>query len=248
MNEPLYYHLTGSSGMAMGLSSQVAGELGRRIVCGVYQPGDLVEDEDAAARRFRVSRTIIREAIKILSAKGLITVRRGVGTRVTPRSDWRLLDEDVLAWHQAAPPCPRMLMRLMEVRAAMEPAAAGWAALRATENDVRKINVAIENMEKTSAHTESFVIADAGFHSAILKAAHNEFLTALEGVIYAALLTSIRLTNKTPDENILSIPFHRTVAEAIAGRDEHEAAGRMRRLLDDASKRLAAMMATLPPQ
>jgi len=103
-------------------------------------------------------------------------------------------------------------------------------------------------MEKTSAHTESFVIADAGFHSAILKAAHNEFLTALEGVIYAALLTSIRLTNKTPDENILSIPFHRTVAEAIAGRDEHEAAGRMRRLLDDASKRLAAMMATLPPQ
>ena len=246
MSETAYYHLIGSSGLVTGLSSQVAGELGRQIVSGVYQCGDLMEDEDTAAKRFRVSRTIIREAVKILSAKGLITVRRGIGTRVAPRSEWRLLDEDVLAWHQSAPPRAATLMHLMEMRLAMEPAAAGWAAQRATAEDLHEITAAIERMEETSTNTEAFVIADAGFHRAILKAAHNEFLTALEGVIYAALLTSIRLTNKAPQENEISIPFHRAVADAIAVRNGRTATNRMHRLLNDASERLRARLPENP--
>ena len=85
------------------LSSHVASEIGRRIVIGQYLPGALVDDEGALAKRYQVSRIVVREAVKILVGKGLLDVRRGIGTRVKPRTECGLLDDDVLAWHLSAP-------------------------------------------------------------------------------------------------------------------------------------------------
>lgn len=243
MNEMMYYDLIGSPALATTLPSQVARELGRRIVSGAYRSGALIEDEGALATRYNVSRTVIREAVKILSTKGLLDVRRGIGTRVESRSAWKLLDEDVLAWHQSAAPRADTLKQLMEMRQALEPNAARWAAERAEADDLAEISGAVDRMERSYGVTEAFVLADAGFHRAVLKAAHNEFLSALEGIIYAALLTSIRLTNADPEDNKSSTAFHRVVSDAIAARDQEAAADGMQRLLSDATLRLEDQLA-----
>lgn len=244
MNEMMYYDLLGSAALATSLPSQVARELGRRVVSGAYGSGSLIEDEGALATRYNVSRTVIREAVKILSSKGLLDVRRGIGTRVEPRSSWKLLDEDVLAWHQSAAPRADTLKQLVEMRLTLEPNAARWAAERADADDLEAIAGAVDRMEQSLGIAEAFVVADAGFHRAVLRAAHNEFLSALEGIIYAALLTSIRLTNVDPEENKSSIPFHRAVSDAIASRDQEAAEHGMRQLLDDATLRLEDRLTT----
>jgi len=242
MSELIYYDLKNASGLTHSLATQIARELGRRIVAEAYRPGDLLEDEAALATRFQVSRSVIRDAVKILVGKGLLEVRRGIGTRVRARANWGLLDDDVLAWHQSAPPSPRFLAQLMDVRLIIEPKAARWAAESGTDEGHEIIRQAQERMEQEKGSIEDFVIADARYHRAILHAANNEILQAMEGVIYSALLGSIRLTNKDPRENEESIPFHRNVTDAILKRDGATAEATMEKLLADAKHRLAGRM------
>lgn len=242
MNEMLYYDLKARPGLAMSLSSQVANELGRRIVTGIYAPGDLVEDEGALSERFQVSRTVIRDAVKILVGKGLLEARRGIGTRVKARADWVLLDDDVLAWHLSAPPEEAVLQQLVEMRLVVEPRAARWAADRATTEEVEDIRAACDAMHDEIDKPEQFVIADARFHRSVLFAAHNEFFSALEGIIYSTLITSIRMTNPDKDANTKSVPLHRDVYEAINRKDGDEAEARMILLLEDASLRIKELI------
>ncbi|MCP4316313.1 MAG: FadR family transcriptional regulator [Hyphomicrobiales bacterium] len=242
MSELIFYDLKQMAGLAPSLSTQVARDMGRRIVSQTYAPGELVEDEGALAERYKVSRSVIRDAVKILVGKGLLEVRRGIGTRVRSRTSWGLLDHDVLEWYQSAPPNGDFFRQLMEIRLMFEPKAARWAADRATEEELAQIQMAIERMEAEKGSAEDFVIADALFHRSILRAAQNEFLVAMEGIIFSALLSSIRLTNKDPRENADSIPFHREVYEAIAARDGARAEQVMERLLADASKRLGGRL------
>lgn len=242
MSEMIYYDLKQMAGLAPSLSTQVAREIGRRIVSKNYAPGELVEDEGKLAERYQVSRSVIRDAVKILVGKGLLEVRRGIGTRVRSRTSWGLMDDDVLAWYQSAPPNREFLQQLMDIRLVFEPKASRWAAERATEEDKALIKAAIERMEKEKGSAEDFVVADALFHRSILRATHNEFLVAMEGVIFSALLSSIRLTNQDPRENEDSIPFHREVYEAIAAGDGSRAERVMEKLLDDTSRRLGGRL------
>ncbi|TBR41099.1 FadR family transcriptional regulator [Marinomonas agarivorans] len=238
MSELIYYDLKRSVGMAPSLSTQVARELGRRIVSGSYEAGSLIDDENALTRRYQVSKVVVRDAVKILVGKGMLDVRRGIGTRVRPRSEWVLLDDDVLAWHLSAPVNEDFLKQLIDIRLTFEPKAARWAAERATEEDMVKIHSAYEKMEGENGTVENFVIADALFHQTILRAAHNEFLSAMEGVVYSALLVSIRVTNMDPRDNSETIDFHRAVYEAIVARDGDQAENLTHRLLADANQRL----------
>ncbi|GEB72690.1 GntR family transcriptional regulator (plasmid) [Pseudoalteromonas carrageenovora] len=240
MSELIYYDLKQTSGMAASLSVQVAKEIGRRIVSGSFEAGSLIDDEDALAKRYQVSRVVVRDAVKILVSKGLLDVRRGIGTRVLPRDRWNMLDDDVLAWHLSAPPNRKFLEQLMDVRLAFEPKAARWAAERARPEDLIEIAAACERMAKTDNSAEDFIIADSLFHKAIIKAAQNSFLASMEGVIYSALLVSIKVTNKDPRDNGASIPFHREVYEAIAAKDAEKAELLTEKLLKDASFRLSA--------
>lgn len=239
MNELLYYDLKDASGIAPGLATQVSRELGRRIVGGHYREDELIEDETKLSSRFGVSKSVIREAVKLLVGKGLLEVRRGSGTRVRRRASWALLDDDVLAWHLSVEPKPGFLRQLMDIRQLMEPKAAAWAAIFGTEAEHAEIMSAQLKMEDETSSVQEFVVADALFHRSILRAANNEFLRAMEGVIFSALLSSIRLTNADPRENEESIPFHREVMEAILARDADLAEGRMRRLLSDTTDRLS---------
>ncbi|TDF34448.1 FadR family transcriptional regulator [Alteromonadaceae bacterium M269] len=240
MSELVYYDLKRSAKMTPSLSVQVARELGRRIVAGTFEPGTLVEDENALAERYQVSRVVIRDAVKILVGKGLLEVRRGIGTKVCPRNQWILLDDDVLAWHITAPPNPEFIRQVMDVRLAFEPMAARWATERADENALKEIRLAVERMEQETGSLEKFVVADALFHKAVLRAARNEFLSAMEGVIYSALLVSVRMTNQDPRTNSSSVEFHRDVYEKIASGDAAGAEALTEKLLKDAIRRLKA--------
>ena len=208
------------------------------LFSGAYGQGDLLEDEGTLAARYQVSRTVIRDAVKILVGKGLLEVRRGIGTRVRSRSAWALLDDDVLAWHQSAPASHAFLRQLMDLRLVIEPKAARWAAERGTAEGHALIREAQARMEQEKGAIEDFVVADALFHRAILRAAGNEFLLAMESAVFSALLISIRLTNRDPRENEESIPFHRAVADAILAGDAAAAEARMERLLGDTRHRL----------
>lgn len=239
MSELLFYDLKASKGVAPGLAIQVSRELGRRIVAGTVAEGDLIDDETRLALRFGVSKSVVREAIKLLAAKGLLDVRRGSGTRVRSRQQWMLLDDDVLAWHQAVTPKPDFLRQLMDIRRMMEPKAASWAAEYGTPSGLDEIAQAQKTIESRSASVEDFVVADAQFHQSVLRAAGNEFLRSLEGVVFSALLTSIKLTNKDPRDNEKSIPLHRAVMSAILDRDAVAAEREMLAHLDDTTTRLA---------
>lgn len=238
----MFYGLKGFRTMPPSLATFVAGELGRRIVNGDYREGGLIGDEEKLAEHYRVSRTAIRDAVKILSGKGLLEARRGVGTVVKPRSEWGLLDNDVLAWHQSAPPNWDYMRQLMEVRLVFEPMAAYWAAERASDKDIESIRSAYRRMEEEKGLVEHFIFADAMFHRAILNSTGNAFMSAIEGVVFSALLASIKLTNVDPRKNKDSIPFHRNVADAIEARDAELAKNRMEELLADASQRLKKAM------
>lgn len=238
MSEMVYYDLKQAAKMTPSLPVQVARELGRRIVAGTFEPDTLIDDENKLAERYQVSRVVIRDAVKILVGKGLLDVRRGIGTKVRPRNQWVLWDDDVLAWHITAPANPKFLRQLMDIRLAFEPKAARWAAERASEKDIIEIESACLKMEAEKGSVEKFIVADALFHKAVLRAAHNEFLSAMEGVIYSALLVSVKITNQDPRENDESIRFHREVYQAIADKDAKKAERLTENLLKDASARL----------
>ncbi len=239
MSELIYYDLKETANMTPSLPVQMARELGRRIVAGSLAQDSLIDDEAALAERYKVSRVVVREAVKLLASKGLLSVRRGIGTKVLPRSRWNLLDDDVLAWHLSGTPSPDFLVQLMDIRLAVEPKASRWAAERADDDDLENIKSALDRMAAETA-SENFIIADALFHKAILRAARNEILSSIEGVIYSALLVSVRITNKDPRENGASVPFHEDVYNAIADRDGDLAESLTAKLLQDANRRLKA--------
>jgi len=244
MSELMYYDLKETDSLAHSTAVQVSREIGRRIVSGNYKPGDLIEDELSLSDRFSVSRSVIRDAVKILVGKGLLEVRRGIGTRVQERTKWGLLDNDVLAWHLSSPPDREFLRQLMEVRLIIEPKAARWACEHARDKQLAEIEIAQTRMEEEQSSIEDFVIADALFHRAIFRASNNEIMRAMEGLIFSALLSSIRLTNKDPRKNKESILFHRKVADAIIKRDADKAEAMMESLLSDAGHRLKKQINT----
>lgn len=245
MDELLYYDLKDVSGLTPGLATQICRELGRRIVAGHFPEGQLIDDENKLCERFNVSKSVVREAVKILVDKGLLEVRRGNGTRVRTRASWKLLDDDVLAWHLGTEPKPNFLRQLIDVRLMVEPNAAYWAASMSSRDQVDEIHKAHSDMERAGTIQE-FVVADAKFHRAVLRAANNELLTSMEGVIFSALLTSIKITNNDPiDNRTRSLPLHFEILNAIEMRDRERAETAMRDHMADTYDRLSALLPEL---
>ena len=242
MDEASFEELTAVSALAPSMGSNVAHQIGRDIATGRYLPGSLIEEEAALSRRFGVSRTVVRDAVKVLVGKGLLEVRRGIGTRVKPREQWALLDVDVLSWQLSTQADSAMLLQLMEVRQLFEPQAAAWAAKRAKASEVADILKAVDAMASNVTNMELFLKADARFHRSVLRAAHNEFLLALSGIIYSSLLSSVRMHSPDVDNNRRIVPLHRDVYNAINDKDDIEANFRMTTLIKDASNRIRTLM------
>src|SRR5207245_2619975 len=192
------------------LHGRIVHAIGRRILSGDLRPGDLLPAEpDLGA-----SRTVVREAVKVLAAKGLVESRPKTGTRVRPRDAWNLLDPDVLAWQQDGAVNDALLRKLTEVRRIIEPAAAELAAARADARDVAALETAFQQMEETAqaragADFEAFVQADMKFHLAILQACRNDLLEQMSRVVYSALLVSFRATSRLPGRAKAALPKDR---------------------------------------
>ncbi len=227
------------------LKDQLVDELGGDIVAGRLKPGDLLPSEDVLLARFGVSRTVLREALNVLSAKGLVDPRPKRGTVVSPRAEWSQLDPSILAWRSTGDAVEHTgevtarLNQLMEMRRIIEPAAAALAAQRGTAEDFSQLTAAYEAMERASS-PEAFMAADLTFHIGCLHAAHNDFLLPIAHAIRSAMVTSLRVTNPDPHENRnVSLPLHRAILDAIVSRQPNEAASAMERHLDDTEQRRA---------
>ena len=214
------------------LHRRIVQGLGRQIVSGKLQPGEPLP----APTGVRASRTALREAIKVLTSKGLVEARPRVGTRVRARNSWQLMDSDVLAWQREGPLRAAFLRNLTEVRRVIEPEVAAMAASRATAADVAAMSRAFNDMtaavDGRAVQVEAFVAADRRFHTAIMRASRNDLLEQMVQTVYSALTVSFRLTTPLPGSARASLPRHRRILDAIRRGDSADARRAMRRLVD----------------
>lgn len=205
--------------------------LGRQILSGKLRPGQPLPIPAGV----RASRTALREAIKVLTAKGLVEARPRLGTRVRPRDAWQLLDPDVLAWQHDGPARLEFLRQLTEFREVIEPAAAALAAVRATAKDIDTIERAYADMAAAAkddrVQLAKFVAADRRFHSAIVRASGNDFLGQMGHTVFSALVISFRATTQRPGAARGSLPRHRAILDAIKRGRPLEARRAMLRLM-----------------
>lgn len=217
------------------LNAQTVERLGRRIVEGHYKEGQQLPIEPELCAEFGVSRPIVREATKILIAKGLLNSKPKVGTIVQSKDRWNLLDPDVLNWVTQSLPATDFLDMLFEARMAIEPSAAALAAEKATEEDIARIAAAFEDM--ASAPTVADAIEpDVRFHQAILDATHNDVIRYIGHTLHNALAISISLTSWHEEIHAVSLPRHEAVFRAIAAKNPAKADKAVRTLLADSRK------------
>ncbi len=227
-------------------SSRVVNDLGLGIVTGRLSEGSLLPGDQELLTKYRVSRTVLREALKTLSAKGLVQARARVGTRVQPRGTWNLFDPDVLVWHAEAGFRPEFLAHLAEIRMALEPEAAALAALRRTPTNLDTINGWAERMAKPKISPADFVRADLGFHLAVADAAANPFFISISTLIEVVLVAMLTISSPAdePKRLAISVAQHKRIAKAIADRNPDEARLAMRIVIDngvDAARRAKHM-------
>jgi DNA-binding FadR family transcriptional regulator len=191
--------------------------LGKEIVTGGYDDRPFPTEAELA-KRHDVSRSVTREAVKMLTAKGLLTARPRKGTSVQPSSAWNLFDPDVLRWLLERKFSLELLRQFSELRIAIEPAAAALAARAADADGIAAIGAGYERMVAAEAGDDDSLEADIAFHIAILKASANPFYQQFRDVVTTALRTSIRFTNRFKGRTA-SLPQHRAVLTAIERRD-----------------------------
>ena len=191
--------------------------LGREIVTGVYESRRFPTEAELAVRHM-VSRSVTREAVKMLTAKGLLTARPRKGTTVQPSSSWNLFDTDVLRWLLERKFSLELLRQFSELRIAIEPEAAALAAREAKAAAIAEIRQGYERMEAAEATGEDTLEADIAFHIAVLNASANPFYMQFRDVVATALRTSIRFTNRFKGRTA-SLPAHHSVLAAIEAGD-----------------------------
>ena len=213
------------------LHGAIAHKQGSAILSGKYAPGDTLAGEVAFAEELKVSRSAYREAIQVLTAKGLVASKPKAGTRVLPRDRWNLLDPEVLAWAFAGEPDVTFVRSLFEMRSIFEPAAARLAAERRTKEDLTAMKEALNGMREHTLTTEAGRAADRDFHNAILQATGNDALRVLSASIGAAVNWTTLFKQRARELPRNPIPDHVVVYEAIAAGDPDAAAAAMQNLV-----------------
>lgn len=197
---------------------RIVQELGMQIVGGAFAPGQRLPAEPSLCDAYGASRPVVRESIRVLAAKGLISSKPRVGSVVRAREDWHMLDPDVLVWTVSSLPEGEFFRALLTVRQIIEPAAAALAALSATDDDLANMTAAYGRMEAARTATE-LLEPDLAFHRAIMAATHNDMLAYIGNLLSLALRESIRFTSRHPNTHALSLPRHKAILTAIAHRD-----------------------------
>jgi GntR family transcriptional regulator, galactonate operon transcriptional repressor len=199
---------------------QVVDKLAIGIITGRYPSGEILPNESTLTRDLPISRTAYREAIKYLTAKGLIEAKPKSGTRVRPRGDWNLLDPDILRWSLQSGATIEFARDLFELRRTVEPEATRLAALRRTDGHLVLIEAALRRMETEPPMTPKSVAADLDFHERIFDASGNRALACLKSVVSTTILWSQGVKRLIgTKEFTASLADHRRIYEAIVDRD-----------------------------
>jgi len=205
--------------------------IGRAIVTGKYENAVFPTEAELASIH-GVSRSVTREAVKMLTAKGLLSARPRQGTTVQPTSSWNLFDTDVLRWMLERKLSVDLLRQFNELRVAVEPEAAALAAQVASEEDIKRIDEGLQRMVAAERGLDDPLEADIAFHVAVLRASKNPFYIQLREIVSTALRTSIRFTNRIKGRTA-DVSEHSKVRTAIASRDVEAARIAMRRIIGD---------------
>lgn len=205
--------------------------IGRAIVTGQFET-EAFPTEAELAKKHGVSRSVTREAVKMLTAKGLLSARPRQGTMVLPTSSWNLFDTDVLRWLLERQFSVELLKQFNQLRVAIEPEAAALAAQYADDRDLDRINRGLHRMEAAESGLDDTLEADIEFHVAILRASGNLFYAQFRDVVGTALRTSIRFTNRIKGRTA-NVGDHAAVRDAIISRDPNRARAAMRTLIGD---------------
>jgi GntR family transcriptional regulator, galactonate operon transcriptional repressor len=219
------------------LYDQLIRQIALGIMRGEIGQGDLTTEGDLC-RHFDVSRTVLRECVKVLSAKGLIRLRPKTGLHVRPRSEWNLVDPDLLSWLCEAGVDDVFVRDLCEVRMIVEPAACELAASRATADEIELLLKWYGLIEANTKDADARQEADRNFHATIFAACHNVFLAQMNSTVGVALRATQQIGTLLPDVLDESVLAHKRVAQAIAARDSLGARAAMERLIKQSTEHI----------
>ncbi|MEV6108883.1 FCD domain-containing protein [Streptomyces sp. NPDC051940] len=224
-----------------GVHGRTVEILGTRIVSGELAEGATL-DIAGLGRELDVSLTALREALKVLAAKGLLDARQKRGTFVTPRGGWNLLDADVMRWEFAGARRAALFADLAEVRAAVEPACAEAAARRRTPADLAALDRALDDMARahTAGDPARAAAADLAFHRALYTATHNELFARMDLFIEIPLAERDRVVHAADADD--PVPVHRAVLQAVRAGSPEAARDAVRVLLEKAARDLRAVL------
>lgn len=220
------------------MHSFAVGRIAEWIVSERFPVGAALPIEQKLCEELGVSRTIVREAVKTLAAKGMVEVAPKLGSRVLPESLWNMFDPQVLGWRLSFRQAGAVAEDLTELRLLFEPAAARFAATRASYSEKREIRYAYERMAQAEGRSQAFSKADIEFHTLILRACHNTFLSRLASLVEILIQTTLDLYSEGgwDSEHIesASLPLHAALAEAIAAEDADGADAAARSIIETA--------------
>lgn len=205
--------------MIKNVHGNTVDHLGLLIVKGHYAAGAAVPPEPVLCEELGVSRTVVRESVKSLVAKGLVTTGPKVGTRVQPSDQWNWFDPDVIRWQSKAGLTREFLRDLQDMRRILEPAAVRMAAERATARDIRDLESAYEGMRSAVEEGGDYVSHDLAFHQGLLRASRNRMVVQMSKALGALLRTSFEISTTRKGGPKNSLPLHRNVLDAVIAHD-----------------------------
>lgn len=214
-----------------GLHTHVLDTLGLAITAGTYPQGSVLRT-DEVAQRFDVSRTVVREVVRVLESMHLVESRRRVGVTVRPTEEWNVYDPRVIRWRLAGADRPRQLRSLTVLRSAIEPVAAGLAARNATPEQCAELTECALGMVATSRghQLEGYLEHDIAFHRVVLNASGNEMFARLGDVVAEVLAGRTHHQVMFDDPDPAAVTLHVQVAEAVREGDAARAEEITRRI------------------
>jgi DNA-binding FadR family transcriptional regulator len=230
--------------MIKNVHGNTVDHLGEAIVAGRYAVGASIPPELILCEELGVSRTVVRESVKSLIAKGLVTTGPKVGTRVLADDNWNWFDPDVILWKSKAGLTAEFLRDLQDLRRVVEPAAVRLAAERATPQDIADIEAAYAGMKKSVEEGGDYVTHDLRFHQGLLRACHNRMLAQMSKALSALLRTSFEISTTRKDGPRNSLPLHRAVLDAVITHNPAKAEKAILVLIDGAREDIEEVLAS----
>lgn len=229
IKETIFYGLLEKDFGVRTKAQELARLMGIELMRGLDSAGTLLPDEQRLCAQYQVGRSILREAVKILVGKGMLSVRRGIGTRIEPRQSWSAFDPDVMGWQLSV--ADREFWRdLDEIRAIIELSAVRLVAARASAEHTNQLSQAVQIMKEDAETAETVIAARALFHSTLLKSAGNKVLESMTALIFANLVFRLNLQPENNGDTRL-IEQYENVSAAISQRQGRQAEEAMQNLL-----------------